>query len=65
MRVTLSQRKDQLISEASAIEKLIERRHATPEKMARLADIEKQLEIIKSMEKPDSMAKKAKMEETG
>jgi hypothetical protein len=64
-RTTLEKWKESLIFEASDIEKLIERRNATPEKLERLANIEKQLEIIKTMEKPDSITKKAKMEETG
>lgn len=58
-RVTLRQYKENLKSEASDIEKLIERRHATPEKMARLAEIETMLATIEQMEKPDSIFKKA------
>jgi hypothetical protein len=62
MSVTLSQKKESLKIEAADIEKLIERRHATPEKIKRLEEIEFILKVIEGIEKPDSMAKKAKME---
>lgn len=63
-RTTLVQYKQNLISEASDIEKLIERRHATPEKRQRLIEIEEQLRVLKMMEKPNSITKLSKLNET-
>jgi hypothetical protein len=61
-RVTLSKHKENLMFEANEIEKLLDRKLGTVENIQRLEQIEAMLEVIKTMEKPDSMAKKAKME---
>ena len=49
--MTLEQYVDSLIFEKSDIDKLIERRHVTPEKMKRLEEIETRLKNIASMGK--------------
>jgi fatty acid-binding protein DegV len=61
-RVTLSKHKENLIYESKEIEKLLDRGQNTQQNIQRLEQIEEQLRIIATMEKPDSMAKKAKME---
>lgn len=57
-RTTLSQYKEMLQSEAAEINKLMDRRQSNPEKAKRLEQIEKELEIIAGIEKPDSIFKK-------
>lgn len=59
MRFTLSQKKSALQSEKADIERLIERRHATPAHHSRLSEIEEQFRIFEMMEKP----KKSNQEE--
>jgi hypothetical protein len=58
-RVTLSKHKENLMFEAKEIEKLLDRGVGTIENIQRLEQIEAMFEVIKTMEKADSITKKA------
>lgn len=62
--VTLNQYKENLAFEAKEIEKRLERRAGTPNDIKRLEEINQRFENIAKVEKPDSIAKKAKAEAT-
>ncbi len=63
MGVTLRQKKANMAEEAHEIEKRMDAGRVTPEDRVRYAEIQKFFADLNLVEKPDSMAKKAKMED--
>ena len=58
-RITLQQWKSNLMFEAQNIEKLLDRGQNTSENIQRLEQIETMLKTLNTVEKPDSIFKKA------
>jgi hypothetical protein len=58
-KVTLQQFKANLMFEAQDIEKKLDRGQNTPENIQRLEKINEMLAVINTVEKPDSIFKKA------